>query len=43
MVATSRGNQFAESFLAYVEEVVLGDRGADLSKMRVISDYQDVF
>ncbi|XP_020243170.1 uncharacterized protein LOC109821391 [Asparagus officinalis] len=43
VVATSGDNQFAESFLAYVEEVILWDRSADLSEMRVVSDYQDVF
>ena len=43
VVATSRGNQFVESFLAYVEDVILRDRGGNLSKMRVDSEYQDVF
>ncbi|XP_020242794.1 uncharacterized protein LOC109821012 [Asparagus officinalis] len=37
------GNQFAESYLAYVEDVMLQNRGADLSEMRVASEFQDVF
>ena len=34
IVATSQGNQFAESFLAYIEEVMLRDRSADLCETR---------
>ncbi|XP_020254054.1 uncharacterized protein LOC109831126 [Asparagus officinalis] len=43
ILVTSQGNQFAESFLAYVEEVLLRDRVADFCETRVISEYQDVF
>ena len=32
IVATSQGNQFVELFMAYIEEVMLRDRGADFSK-----------
>ena len=43
IVATSQGNQFAESFLTYIEEVMLRDRSADLYETRVVSDFPDVF
>ncbi|XP_020266704.1 uncharacterized protein LOC109842209 [Asparagus officinalis] len=43
VVATSQGNPFTESFLAYDKEVLFRDQGADLSETRVISEYQNVF
>ncbi|XP_020272435.1 uncharacterized protein LOC109847614 [Asparagus officinalis] len=42
-MATSRGNQFAESLLVYIGEVMLRDQSADICETRVVSDYQDVF
>ena len=43
IVATSQGNRFAESFLAFIDEVMLRDQSSDLLETRVVSDYQDVF
>nr|ABD63121.1 hypothetical protein 18.t00017 [Asparagus officinalis] len=43
IVATSQGNRFVESFLAYVKEVLLWDRGTSLSETRVVFEYSDVF
>ena len=43
IVAASQGNRLAESFLAYIEEVMRQDQGAELLETRVVSEYQDVF
>ena len=43
VVAASRGNQFAEAFLAYIEELVQQDPGRLLGETRIASEYQDVF
>ena len=32
IVVTSQGNQFVESFMAYIEELMLRDSGVDLSE-----------
>ena len=43
IVAASQGNRLEESFLAYIEEVMRRDQGAELLETRVVSEYQDVF
>ena len=43
IVTTSQGNRFAESFLAFIVEVMRGDQSSDLLETRVVSEYQDVF
>ena len=41
-MANSQGNCFAESFLAFIDEVIRRDQ-CFLLETRVVSDYQDVF
>ena len=37
IIAASQGNRLAESFLAYIEEVMRRDQGAELLETRVVS------
>jgi hypothetical protein len=43
VVAASRGNQFAEAFLACIEELVQQDPGRLLGETRIAAENQDVF